>query len=196
MKTPICKAPSCGKPFTKYRSTQQTCYNPQCALEYARYKSEKKLKRERSREKKNFNHQDRSYMMKRAQKACNEYIRTRDAHLPCVSCGNKSRQMHAGHFKTVGAQSALRFHWANIHKQCSQCNNFKSANLVEYEPNLISKVGQEMVDFLKQDHSPQKLTIDDLDDIWHWFKLLTCRTKDPNRALPHYLKNWLAQTPQ
>jgi len=99
--------------------------------------------------------------------------------------------MHAGHFKTVGAQSALRFHWANIHKQCSQCNNFKSANLMDYEPNLISKVGQEIVDFLKRDHPPQKLTIDDLDDIWHWFKLLSWTLKTPRPKLPKYLENWL-----
>ena len=97
--------------------------------------------------------------------------------------------MHAGHYKTVGAQPALRFHWANISKQCAKCNNFLSASLDTYRPELVRRVGEQIVEYLEKDHYPMKLTIEDLDDIYHWFKMQKYILAD--RPLPKYIRDWL-----
>lgn len=84
-----------------------------------------------------------SYFRSRAQKAFNEFIRYRDRHLPCISCGRYHEgQYHAGHYRTTGANPELRFDEDNCHRQCAPCNNHLSGNLAAYRPALITKIGQ------------------------------------------------------
>jgi len=97
------------------------------------------------------------YFIKQAQQAFNEFIRYRDRHLPCISCGRHHEgQYHAGHFRTTGANPELRFDEDNVHKQCSPCNNHLSGNLIAYRPALISKIGQARFDVLMGPHELPK----------------------------------------
>lgn len=90
-----------------------------------------------------------SYFIKQAQQAFNEFIRYRDRHLPCISCGrHHDGQYHAGHFRTTGANPELRFNEDNCHRQCAPCNNHLSGNLIAYRPGLIVKIGQARFDAL------------------------------------------------
>lgn len=94
-----------------------------------------------------------SYFRNQAQQAFNEFIRYRDRHLPCISCGrHHDGQYHAGHFRTTGANPELRFNEDNCHRQCAPCNNHLSGNLINYRPALIRKIGQARFDELMGRH--------------------------------------------
>lgn len=98
-----------------------------------------------------------SHFIKQAQQAFNEFIRYRDRHLPCISCGRHHEgQYHAGHFRTTGANPELRFDEDNCHRQCAPCNNHLSGNLINYRPALIQKIGQARFDALMGPHELPK----------------------------------------
>ena len=98
-----------------------------------------------------------SYFRNQAQQAFNEFIRYRDRHLPCISCGrHHNGQYHAGHFRTTGANPELRFNEDNCHRQCAPCNNHLSGNLINYRPALIQKIGQARFDALMGQHELPK----------------------------------------
>ena len=93
------------------------------------------------------------YLAEKAQDAINAYIRVvRDYDLGCISCDKDEYwdgQWHAGHLKTRGANSFLRFHLWNLNKQCSVCNKHHSGNVAEHERGIVGRYGQERLDFLK-----------------------------------------------
>ena len=92
------------------------------------------------------------YLADKAQEAINSYVRARDYEQGCISCGKGmywDGQWHAGHLKTRGANSFLRFHLWNINKQCSVCNKHHSGNVAEHERGIVGRYGQERLDFLK-----------------------------------------------
>lgn len=87
-----------------------------------------------------------------AQAAVNRYVNLRDRDKPCVSCGKPAAAggvRNASHFKSVGSNSALRFHLWNIHSSCYRCNVQLSGNLGEYYPRLVERIGAEKVEFLQ-----------------------------------------------
>jgi hypothetical protein len=115
----------------------------------------------------------RSQELKEAQVEFNKYIRLRDEHLPCISCGRfHSGQYHAGHYRSVGSAPELRFNELNIHKQCSACNNYLSGNIINYRRNLIAKIGMDKVDWLEGKHEPLHLTIPEIQAIKAKYKAL------------------------
>lgn len=102
--------------------------------------------------------------VKEAQAAVNKYIRARDRHKPCVSCGSMPADriggaFDAGHYRSRGSASHLRFNLLNIHKQCVKCNRFKSGNAVDYRIELINRIGLHNVEKLESDNEPRKFTI-------------------------------------
>lgn len=103
-----------------------------------------------------------SHFRNQAQQAFNDFIRFRDRHLPCISCGrHHDGQYHAGHFRTTGANPELRFNEDNCHRQCAPCNNHLSGNLINYRPALILKIGQACFDALMGQHELPKWGRDD-----------------------------------
>lgn len=103
-----------------------------------------------------------SHFRNQAQQAFNDFIRYRDRHLPCISCGrHHDGQYHAGHFRTTGANPELRFNEDNCHRQCAPCNNHLSGNLINYRPALILKIGQVRFDALMGQHELPKWGRDD-----------------------------------
>jgi len=120
-----------------------------CIVDYGmknRAKGKQKMHREQKRALKD---NDKPYRFKQAQSAFNAFVRERDKLLPCISCQrHHTGQYHAGHYKSTGARSDIRFNEDNCHKQCAPCNNHLSGNIGEYLPNLIKKIGQHRVDIL------------------------------------------------
>lgn len=103
-----------------------------------------------------------SHFRNQAQQAFNDFIRYRDRHLPCISCGrHHDGQYHAGHFRTTGANPELRFNEDNCHRQCAPCNNHLSGNLINYRPALILKIGQVRFEALMGQHELPKWGRDD-----------------------------------
>lgn len=168
------KCKVCGSEFIpRHNSTMQKVCSGQCALVLVKAEKEKKVREEQSR-----THKARlrdvkplSWFAKKAQKAFNEFIRERDKNQPCISCQkHHTGQYHAGHYKTVGAKSQLRFNEDNCHKQCSVCNNHLSGNLAEYRINLINKIGLKRVEALEDHNEPVKYDRDDYENIEKHYK--------------------------
>jgi hypothetical protein len=160
-KCAICKAS-----FPVFRSMQKVC-GPKCAQAVAELKRLKEAAKREQEERKKTRVQrealkSRQQWLKEAQVAFNRYIRTRDAAEPCISCGRfHTGAYDAGHYRSVGAQPAIRFNEDNCHKQCVPCNQHKAGNVIEYRLRLLQKIGPERLAFLEQDHPAVKYTIED-----------------------------------
>jgi hypothetical protein len=119
-----CRVEICRASFVPQRLGQAVC-SPACAILDApanREKARKSLAQVERREIKVRKEKlkSRADYVKETQVVFNEWIRLRDAALPCVSCGRHHEgQYHAGHYRTVGANPELRFEPLNVHKQCA-----------------------------------------------------------------------------
>lgn len=154
-----CAVKGCANRFQPRNMGHKVC-SPECAAIHAATER-KRLDAKQTRERKQAM-KTRSDYLKSAQAAFNKFIRERDAHLPCISCGRfHTGAYDAGHYRSVGAQPALRFHEDNVHRQCVPCNQHKSGNVVEYRLGLIARIGAERVAFLEQEHAPAKFTIEE-----------------------------------
>lgn len=129
-----------------------------------------------------------------AQKEFNAYIRARDVHDGCISCGMERLDIEsaqgwkiggcwdAGHFRTRGAAGHLRFNQDNCHKQCKSCNagsgkfSSKAATVdTFYRERLIHKIGLERVEALENDNTVRKFSIAELKRTKELYKKLTKR---------------------
>lgn len=144
--------------FTPQRQMQRVC-SPSCAIAELAAKKAKAARVERIETAKALAKlKTRATLIREAQAAVNAYVRARDAHLPCVSCGRHHEgQWHAGHYRSTGSRPDLRFDLANIHKQCAPCNNHLSGNSIPYRAELIRRIGQAEVDRLEGPAVPTKL---------------------------------------
>jgi hypothetical protein len=153
------KCKVCREPFVPRSITHKAC-NASCALVVAQ--DERRAKERKTDRARKVAMKSRAQWLKEAQTAFNAWIRARDAEQPCISCGrHHDGKYDAGHFRSVGAQPALRFHELNCHKQCVPCNQHKAGNVVEYRIRLRQRIGDAAVELLEQDHPPAKFTIDD-----------------------------------
>ena len=147
----------CQSPFWPRTSLHALC-SPKCAVKEAASKT-KAERAERVRTRAQIDAlRPRSYWLKLAQRAFNAYIRARDAHLPCISCGKApGYTADAGHYLTTGARPELRFNEDNCHRQCVQCNQHLHGNLILYRMGLVARIGLERVETLEGPHEPAKL---------------------------------------
>ncbi|WP_247842252.1 recombination protein NinG [Pseudomonas sp. MWU12-3103b] len=187
-----CKNPACGISFPPQRLGQAVC-SPKCALAMAPANSERASKaiaqlgrREIKVRKEKL--KTRADHLREAQAAVNEYVRLRDAHLPCISCDsmpNDSDLMtgsrwDAGHYRSVGACPELRFEPLNIHRQCVKCNRNLSGNAVEYRIRLVQRIGADKVAWIEGPHQPQKLTVEEIKTIKAEYR---AKTRELKRAV-------------
>lgn len=182
-----CRVPECGASFVPQKLGQAVC-SPACAIIDAprnQAKARKALAQvERSEIKvRKEKLKSRSDHMKDTQQAFNEWVRNRDAALPCVSCGRHHEGKYdAGHYRTVGSNPALRFEPMNCHKQCVPCNQHKSGNVVEYRLELVRRIGITNVEWLEGPHEPQKYTIEELKALTAKYRALTRELKKGEAA--------------
>ena len=156
MKPP--KEKVCLECSTKYQPRtmgQKVCSIP-CAIARTKRLNQERLEKEerkanRERKEKIKTRQD---YAKEAQAAFNRYIRLRDMHKPCVSCGQSpyKGQRHASHYRTRAAAPQLSYNVFNVAASCSQCNNHKSGNVVEYRIELVRRIGEERVQALENSY--------------------------------------------
>ncbi|MBN49965.1 MAG: ninG protein [Spongiibacteraceae bacterium] len=165
------KAEGCQGKFKPFSTLQACCMNPKCVLENKDRQAEKRHRREK--EKFREANKPRKQWEQEAQTAFNRWVRLRDAGKPCISCGNSPNdkdlltgsRWDAGHYRSVGACPALRFHPLNCHAQCVRCNRDLSGNTVEYRLRLIKRIGEESLAWIEGPHDPNKYTIDELKEI-------------------------------
>jgi rubredoxin len=194
VKQKSCKA--CGYKFRPSLSTQKAC-SVKCALDLAKQPAYQQVARkaidQRDRREIKVRKEklkSRADHLREAQAAVNEYVRLRDAHLPCISCDsmpNDSDLMtgsrwDAGHYRSVGACPELRFEPLNIHRQCVKCNRNLSGNAVEYRIRLVQRIGTEAVAWLEGPHEPRKYTVEEIKTIKAEYRAKTRELKKGQAA--------------
>lgn len=161
----------CGATFTPRRMEHVVC-SPRCLIR--KRKEDAKAERESFKARKEAIKTVKE-LKAEAQDEFNKYIRLRDAHLPCVSCGEKNPPMtpggqwDAGHFLTRGGYPELAFDEDNCHKQCKSCNagggkfSAKARTVNEaYEEELLRRIGPERLARLRGPHSVKPLKKEEL----------------------------------
>ncbi len=167
------QCPECGAAFTPFRMGQKTCPAPKCAIAHGRKMVADEAAKERRKDTRARKERIKSLteLLNEAQRACNEWIRWRDRHEPCVSCGRtQAGQWHAGHYRSRKAAPELRFHPLNVHKQCAQCNTHDSGAVVEYRIELRHRIGDDALEWLEGPHALQRLTREDALEIKAYYK--------------------------
>lgn len=110
-------------------------------------------------------------LIKEAQIAFNAFIRERDrqAGHACISSGRpldwSGNAVDAGHYRSTGAASHLRFHEDNCHAQSKHDNQFLAGNAVDYRIRLIARIGVARVETLEADNKVRKWTREELTEI-------------------------------
>lgn len=179
----IVKCKQCREPFQKRTPLHTICSTP-CILRHAEIKEAAAARRRAAEQNKadraekavfrarKLALKPRKWWLKRAQEAFNEFIRTRDAALPCVSCLRFHQGAYdAGHYLSVGARPELRFDETNVHRQCVPCNQHKGGNLVLYRLELARRIGLVALEALEGPHPPLKLAVADLAEIHDIYKV-------------------------
>lgn len=171
------KCRECGDPYQPKWPNQRVC-SVNCAILYTRKQEAKKQEKQEKEQRKETRARKeklktRSDWLREAQAVCNKHIRERDKDEGCISCDKPSSwggQWHASHYRPTGNCSPLRFHEMNIHKACSECNNYKSGNLTEFRIMLIKKIGAENVEYLESQNQAYSWDIEDVKDVKQFYR--------------------------
>lgn len=101
-------------------------------------------------------------LIKDADRAFAAFIRERDrqAGHACISSGRalnwSGNAVDAGHYRSRGAASHLRYHEDNCHAQSKHDNQYKAGNVVDYRIRLIARIGLARVEALETENTPHK----------------------------------------
>ena len=156
--------PVCAKPYTPARPMQAVC-GPRCA--------HRKIKQDKADERAQVKTRKEAIktipvLIREAQAAFNAFIRERDrlAGHACISSGLpldwSGNAVDAGHYRSRGAASHLRFHEDNCHAQSKQENRFLAGNAIDYRGRLIARIGLARVEALEADNRVHKWRADEL----------------------------------
>jgi hypothetical protein len=157
----------CQKPFTPRLPLQRVC-GFRCAkrVPVLEKKAEREAVKERKRALETI-----PELIKVAQREFNAYIRGRDIGRPCICCGlplgdgDVGGAYDAGHYRSTGSASHLRFDERNCHAQRKHCNRYGAGRAVDYRIGLIQRIGIEAVEALEASNTPHKWERDELRQI-------------------------------
>lgn len=165
LKPKTCAYEKCGREFMPLKPMQNVC-GPLCAVRKVR--ADKAKERGETRARKKALETVRS-VMPTAQRWFNKFIRMRDRDQPCISCGKPfgdSGAFHAGrdagHYRSIGSASHLRFHEDNVHAQCVKCNQYGAGRAVDYRLGLVARIGLHRVEALETNNEPHKWTLEEV----------------------------------
>lgn len=168
-----CKA--CPERFFPARPLQVAC-SPECARTIAQRSREKAERRQAMIERRQTREKLEAMktvpqLIAEADRAFCAFIRARDAGKPCICCGGTARsssltggEWDAGHFRSRGAASHIRYDERNCHAQLKQCNR-RAFDVAAYRRNLIGRIGLAAVEDLEHDNRAHKWTRDELRQI-------------------------------
>ncbi len=127
-------------------------------------------------------------LIKEAQIAFNAFIRERDrqAGHACISSGRaldwSGNAVDAGHYRSTGAASHLRFHEDNCHAQSKHDNQFLAGNAVDYRIRLVTRIGLARVEALEADNQVRKWSRQELIAIRDEYRLKNKKLKKEGGA--------------
>jgi predicted nucleic acid-binding Zn ribbon protein len=157
----------CSKPFTPARPLQAVC-SPRCAARLGKVKRAKEKNAEKLRR---AALETIPELIAKADREFMAYIRARDriAGHTCISSGKpldwSGNQVDAGHYRSRGAASHLRYDERNCHAQSKFENRYRAGNAVDYRINLIERIGLSEVEALEADNEPHHWTREELREI-------------------------------
>lgn len=147
----------CGELFIPTREMQPCC-GYACEVIYADKNlntlindAKKRKAKEDNKKKKEFNHNDKSYLAKKVQDLANKYGRTRDLlerGFGCITCTNTGK-MDGGHFLPTSSYRPIRYLTRQIKQQCVKCNRYNGGMRAEYREVMIKMYGTEYVEYLE-----------------------------------------------
>lgn len=154
-KLKTCK--NCGAKFTpRFTTLERFCWAYDCKVKEALDNLQKQKKAEAKKDRQRLLQKKRDLktlpkLQADLQKLVNEYVRYRDAGLPCISCNAKldKDNVNAGHYLPAGYYPAIRYDLKNINNQCIECNHHRGGNRTEYRDGLIKKIGLAEVESLE-----------------------------------------------
>jgi len=170
MKDKTCK--HCGSCFVPVRPLQSVC-SPICASRLVKTAKKEEAERTKARKAALKRIPD---LIKDAQIAFNAFIRLRDQAQPCICCGKPLAEssvgggFDAGHYRSTGSASHLRFNEDNCHAQRKVCNRYGAGRAVDYRIGLIARIGLGRVEALESDCVPHKWTREELLEIKATYK--------------------------
>lgn len=102
-----------------------------------------------------------------AQEAFNAFIRERDKDKGCFVCLRPflpidGRVQHAGHVRSRGAATHLRFNEDNCMGECEGCNGPRGAKPHQIKAGAIARIGAERFEALENSNEPHKWTREEL----------------------------------
>ena len=156
----------CGNLFSPARPMQNVC-SPRCAMRKVRQdKADERAKVKTRKEA----IKTIPVLIKEAQVEFNAYVRLRDFGRPCICCGRPLQESEgvrgagydAGHYRSTGSASHLRFNEDNCHAQRKDCNRYGAGRAVDYRAGLIARIGLERVEALETNNKPHKWTAEEL----------------------------------
>lgn len=162
----------CARSFVPARTMQSVC-SPRCAA--AKVKNAKKAERADTKKRKEAI-KTIPDLIKEAQVEFNRYIRLRDVGKQCICCDRPlsgtavGGGFDAGHYRSTGSASHLRFDEDNCHGQTKQCNRYGAGRAVDYRIGLIQRIGLARVEALESSNTPHKWTADELREIRSKYK--------------------------
>ena len=165
---PRCR--NCKEKFTPVKFNMKYCLKQECLKVFVEESKDKMWKQTKTRMKNEL--KTTSDWMKEAQKVFNQYIRLRDKHLPCISCGQKlGSKYDAGHYFSSGGHKAVTFNEDNVHGQCVACNQYKHGNLLNYQIGIEKRIGADrLLQLHEQAHETRKYSADELQEIIKTYK--------------------------
>lgn len=164
LKQKPCK--QCSVLFTPVRPLQNVC-SPRCAMRKVRQdKADERAKVKTRKEA----IKTIPVLIKEAQVEFNAYVRLRDFGRPCICCGRTLQESagvrgagyDAGHYRSTGSASHLRFNEDNCHAQRKDCNRYGAGRAVDYRVGLIARIGLQRVEALEANNKPHKWTAEEL----------------------------------
>lgn len=173
--------PICRNSFIPCKPMQSVC-SPKCAVKQvkranAAVKVQAKAERVETKRRKEA---DKSLpqLIKEADTAFMAFIRLRDrlAGFPCISSGRpldwSGNKTDAGHYRSRGAASHLRYNEDNCHAQSKRENRYLAGNAVEYRIRLIDRIGLERVEALEVSNETHKWDRDEVRAIRDKYKAM------------------------
>tara|TARA_R100000951_G_scaffold95314_1_gene84324 strand:+ start:4159 stop:4695 length:537 start_codon:yes stop_codon:yes gene_type:complete len=175
-KTYTKKCKECKEVFTPYKTTQKYCTKTKCLSVFIQETKDKAWKKKKAKMKEDIKTlQD---YVKTAQMVFNKYIRERDKGNNCISCGKAPKKINAGHFYNANNHWSVRFDERNVHLQCEHCNTYLSGNLINYQRNLIDKIGvKEYNDLSSKANETRNFTKEELKEIIKYYKKILAESK-------------------
>lgn len=175
------KCKVCKTKYEPVRQMQTTCDSFDCKVAYAEKAAAKsRAKRATEEAKKTRQRLDAMktipQLIAEADKAFCAFIRKRDelAGHPCISSGRpldwNGNNVDAGHYRSRGAASHLRYDEKNCHAQSKHDNRYLGGNIVAYRIGLIARIGQAEVDRIESDNTSHKWTREELQGIIETYK--------------------------